>query len=515
MNDGARAVVVLAAALVMTACMPTLGFLSTEAVILVCVGVALAGVAVFAPDLCGRLLAGEWALRGLAAVGPAGLVVGAYRDALTARPTLWAAYLGLIGFVAVVAGLLRRTENQTPLGALVPGVVLWCAGEGLLYTKLMYVESPLGASVVSVAWIAAVVVGATMCLLPPAWVFGRLPGPDTDPVRPARAAAIAVVLIVLLIGLGGAVRLGAIIASPNPVIDVYSVLDQTPRALLRGENPYRYQIVSPYGTERARRFRITQSADPNVEIYPPGIIILGTPLAAIGADPRWLLVVCWLVVGVLVARHAWSDAALRPHAPVLVGALMLLPSASFTAEQAWIDPAYVAFFLLGMAMTQPVAAGLLFGFGLTVKQTAICVLPAMLIHVWHTRAARVAMVLCFAAVVLPFLIWDAGEMLRDVVLGFAQKSVHENALSLPGLVLATTGYSLPSVPLVLVALALGVFATWRARGSTARLVAAAGFTVAVFSLLSKYAYMNWYEGACVILLVAAAWAARSGSPPTT
>ena len=116
--------------------------------------------------------------------------------------------------------------------------------------------------------------------------------------------------------------------------------------------------------------------------------------------------------------------------------------------------------------------------------------------------------------VLPFLIWDAGEMLRDVVLGFAQKSVHENALSLPGLILAGTGYSLPSVPLVLVALALGAFATWRSRGSTGRLIAAAGFTVAVFSLLSKYAYINWYEGACVILLVAAAWPDGAGSEPT-
>lgn len=512
MNDGARAVAVMAAALVMAACMPTLGFLSTEAVMLVVVGVALAGVAVFAPGLCGRLLAGEWALRGLAAVGPAGLVVGAYRDALTPRPTLWAPYLGLIGFVTVAAGLLRRTEKQTPLGAVLPGVVLWCAGGGLLYTKLMYVESPLGASVVSVAWMAAVILAAAMCLLPPTWLSGRLRSPDGETAH-ATPTAIAAVLVLLV--LGGATRAGAIIASPDPVIDVYSVLDQTPRALLRGENPYRYQIVSPYGTERARRFRVTQGADPNIEIYPPGIIMLGTPLAAVGADPRWMLLACWLAIAVLVARNAWRDVALRPHAPALVGALMLLPSASFTAEQAWIDPAYVALFVLGMAMTPPVAAGLLLGFGLTIKQTAICLLPAMLIHVWHTRAARVAMVLCFSAVVLPFLIWDAGEMLRDVVLGFAQKSVHENALSLPGLLLAGTGYSLPSVPLVLIALALGVFATWRARGSTAQLVAAAGFTVAVFSLLSKYAYINWYEGACVLLLVAAAWPARSGSPPTT
>ena len=510
MNDGARAVAVLAAAVVMAACMPTLGFLSTEAVLLVVVGVTLAGMAVFAPELCGRLLAGEWALRGLAAFGPAGLVVGAYRDALTPRPTPWAAYLGLIGFVALATGLLRRTRDQTPLGALAPGVVLWGAGGGLLYTRLMYVENDVGAAIVSLAWMAAVVVGAAMCLLPPAWLAGRLRSAGGDMVRPARAAVTAVVLAVVLMGLGGAVRLGAIIASPDPVIDVYSVLDQTPHALLRGENPYRYQIVSPYGTERAKRFRVTQSADPNVEIYPPGIIILGTPLAAIGADPRWLLLACWIAIGALVARHAWSDAALRPHAPALVGALMLLPSGSFTAEQAWIDPAYVAFFVLGMAMTQPIAAGLLFGFGLSVKQTAICVLPAMLARVWRTRAAGVAMALCFSAVALPFLIWDAGEMLRDVVLGFAQKSVHENALSLPGSVLATTGYSLPSVPLVLVALALGAFATWRSRGSTARLVASAGFTVAVFSLLSKYAYMNWYEGACVILLVAAAWPGGAG-----
>jgi len=511
MNDGARAVVVLAAAVVMAACMPTLGFLSAEAVILVSVGVALAGGAVFAPDLCGRLLAGEWALRGLAAVGPAGLVIAAYRDALAVRPTLWAPYLGLIGFVTVVAGLLRRTENQAPLGALVPGVMLWCAGGGLLDTRLMYVENEVGAAIVSLAWMAAVVVATAICLLPPTWLSGRLLSPDGDTAHPT-PTAIAAVLVLLV--LGGATRAGAIIASPDPVIDVYSVLDQTPRAVLRGENPYRYQIVSPYGTERARRFRVTQSADPNIEIYPPGIIILGTPLAAVGADPRWMLLACWFAIAVLVARNAWSAPVLRPHVPALVGALMLLPSASFTAEQAWIDPAYVALFVLGMAVTQPVAAGLLFGFGLTVKQTAICVLPAMLVHGWRSRATRVSMLLCFSAVVLPFLIWDAGEMLRDVVLGFAQKSVHENALSLPGLILAGTGYSLPSVPLVLVALALGAFATWRSRGSTGRLIAAAGFTVAVFSLLSKYAYINWYEGACVILLVAAAWPDGAGSEPT-
>ncbi|HUS81475.1 MAG TPA: glycosyltransferase 87 family protein, partial [Armatimonadota bacterium] len=345
---------------------------------------------------------------------------------------------------------------------------------------------------ISLGWMAAVVVAGVMVFVPAA---------------PSRPQKWQVPLLAVLLGLGLVVRGGAIIASPNPVIDVYSVLDQTPRALLRGENPYRYQVVSPYGTERARRFRVSgERVEENLEIYPPGVIVLATPWVAAGLDPRWLMVVCWLAAGVLVWWLALRNPDTAPVACHLAGAVLLMPSASFTTEQAWIDPCYAVLFLGAMAAPLPVLAGALMGLSLAAKQTAVCVLPAFLV-IWRRRPrALLGLGVALLALFVPFAAWDAHELVRDLVLGYAQRATRANAMSLPGLVLARTGVTLPALPLAIAALALGLIAAWRARNCTGTLVAGAGLTVCAFSILSKYAYLNWYEGAALLLLASVAWA---------
>ncbi|MCD6360976.1 MAG: DUF2029 domain-containing protein [Armatimonadetes bacterium] len=492
MNNSARAVATLAAAVLMAACMPTLGFLSTEAVALVLAATALAGLAVFAPERCERMLRHEWALRALRALGPAGLVVAAYRDALAARPAPVGPYLGLIGFAALVAGLLRRADDETPLGALLPGLVLWCAGAGLLYTKLMFVENTTGVVAVTFAWVGA---AALACVMFP-------------PLVTRRPTARLLVFLAAL-GLGAMLRGGAIVASPNPVIDVYSVLDQTPRALLRGENPYRCRIVSPYGTERARRFRMsTKRARSDIEFYTPGIILLETPLAALWLDPRWLMAATWLLAGAAIFVWASRQASLRAHAAHLAAVALLLPSAGFTAEQSWVDPVFGLLFALGMLPLSPIPAGALLGVGVTVKQTALALLPAAVIGWRRSPRALAALALTALAITLPFLVWDPGEFMKDCFLGYASEPIRANAVTLPALVLRATGRALPATPLTAIALALGVLAAWRARSSAARLVAAGAFALCALNVLAKWAYMNYYEVAAMLLIFAAAWPSR-------
>lgn len=496
MNEAARVVAVLAAALIIAGCMPTLGFLSTEAVGLALLGTVLVAVALWAPQVCERVLERPWALRLLRVVGPAGLVLAAYRDALGPQPQPLGPYLGLLGFAALVVGLLTKRTEETSLSALLPGLVLWCAGAGLLYTRLMYVENTVGITAVSLGWILAVVIAAGMMFLPRA---GN------------RATSLA--LITVLLVLGGAVRGGAIVASPRPVIDVYSVLDQTPKALLRGENPYAYRVISPYGTERARRFRVSgKEPEANLEFYTPGIILLQTPLAAAWLDPRWLMTGAWLLAGLLVFRQASRQEKLRANAPHLAAVLLLLPSASFTAEQAWVDAVFGLLFGVGMLPIAPILAGVVLGWAVTVKQTALALIPAIVAG-WHrSRAALAACAVTVLAITLPFLFWDPGEFLHDCFLGYAALPIFANAVSLPAWLLRATNWRAPGLPLTALALMLGVLAAWRGRGSSARLLLAGGFSLLALNLLAKWAYLNYYEVAALLLVFAAGFPDRPPGP---
>ena len=494
-GQGARAAAAVGGALLIAGCIPTLGFYSLEAVLTVAVGTLLGLAAVLAPETCNRVLATAHGRRLLRAIGPALLLRSAYRHALDPQPGVLVVPLGLLAFILLIVALLREARDETPLRALLPGLAVWSPAAALLETRLMYIERSGAASVMFYAWLAALLVLPAIVLL------------SRNASRTVRIGALAGILV-----LGGLVRGEAIIASPEPVIDVYSVLDQTPKALLRGENPYRYQIVSPYGTERARRFRMgTKEARSDPEFYTPGILLICLPTAALNMDPRWWLLVAWLAAAGL-ALWLGSPRIPRPERMLLAFCLAMVPSASFATEQAWIDPVFGILIAASMLPLSPVAAGILAAFGVTVKQTAIALVPAILIRWRQERKAWLAFAVGVACIIGPFLVWDAHEFLKDCFLGYAKEGLRTTGICLPALVYNLTEVRLPTMPLTLLGMAVAAGLAWLSRDSRPRLLAACGVGLAVVNLLNKWAFLNYYEVATMLFYLSAIWPESEATP---
>jgi len=488
---GARAAAMAGGAILMAGCIPTLGFYSLEAVVTVTIGTVLSLWSVVAPASCERLFTTAHGRRGLRALGPVLLLLSSYRHALDPQPGLLVAPFGLLAFILLVVALLRSPEDESPLAALLPGLAVWSPTAALLETRLMYVERSGALAWMINGWLAA------LLFLPLLLLVSRRAG------QPARIALLATILL-----LGGWSRGSAIVASPDPVIDVYSVLDQTPKALLRGENPYRYAIISPYGTARAQRFRMgTKVARSDPEFYTPGILLICTPTAALNIDPRWWLVVAWMVAGAIALRYG-SAGVPRPERLLVAYCLALVPSASFATEQAWIDPVAGILIAASMLPLPPVAAGILAAFGVTVKQTALALVPAILIRWRRQRTAWWAMAAGVAAIIGPFLLWDAHEFLKDCFLGYAKEGIRTTGICFPALVLNLTAVHLPTMPLTLLGMGVAAGLAWLARDSRPRLLAACGVGLAVVNLLNKWAFLNYYEVATMLLYLAAVWPAR-------
>jgi hypothetical protein len=237
----------------------------------------------------------------------------------------------------------------------------------------------------------------------------------------------------LLLGL--ALRGSVLLASPNPVIDVFTLLCEEPDQILAGRNPYTHDIVSPYGTARAEALGVADPPDPRPAGYPPHPYLLALPFRALGADPRWANVVgdglaALALLGVALQRR-------RPLAGFLALALWLfIPRTTFMIEQAWYEPMIGGLLGVGLLLTE--AAGwqrwtgyLLIGLGLTAKQYGAPMLPALLWpHRKHWRPIIVGLV-AGLAVMLPWLIWSPHDFLDTVFWKHLDRpSQHEGAITI-------------------------------------------------------------------------------------
>jgi uncharacterized membrane protein len=226
-----------------------------------------------------------------------------------------------------------------------------------------------------------------------------------------------------------------------------------------------------------------------------------------------LFVAAWLVLALLALVQA-GQAGLGPWRAVLLAGLVLLPvSASFTAEQGWFDVLVGVLFVVAMLPAQR-GAGVALGLCLTVKQSALFLLPAAVARWWWRRPQVLAVALGVALLVsVPFVLWGPADFWRDVASGHLMTGVRGNAICWPALLLQTWDASVPGGPLLLLAWLLAMAAAWAARGSPGRLTVAAGFAMLAFNLLNRRAMYNYYEVAVALLLAGAALPDRLEEDP--
>jgi hypothetical protein len=226
-------------------------------------------------------------------------------------------------------------------------------------------------------------------------------------------------LPLLTIVFGFTTRALTLAASPDPVIDVFPLLRDGADHIRAGRNPYAQDITSPYGTERAARFGVTDPPDPRPAGYPPLPLLLAVPPRWFGADVRWSNVVADLLAGL-----ALGALALRRRASFLgivaMATYLNAVRVPFLIEQAWYEPMIAALFGWGLVFVEHrtgwrVLGHILLGLGLTAKQFGLPLLVP-LAAAFHRQWKLLATgLLIGGALMVPWFLASPGDFL-DIVL---------------------------------------------------------------------------------------------------
>lgn len=406
------------------------------------------------------------------------------------------------GIVLLLAYLARRRPAH-PLHGLLIGVGILLTGVTALAPQLRFgaPENPALSLQTQLVLLASSVLMFLVWLSFLADPVGRAAGPDPLQANAPRRGWW--VRWGLLLVAGVAMRVGAVSGSPDPVIDVNAWLQNAPRFLLEGRNPYASDYPSPYGTERARRMGINDAPNPRPPVYPPTAILTGLPAVLLGLDVRWVNVLAEIAAAVLLLAAGLRRGG--PQVALLASGLYLcLPRAAFMMEQAWFEPQLAA--LLGLVLWaapgRPWLAGVALGGFVAAKQYAVALLPSLVRSLG--RSPRILWVAAAVAVATsaPFALWGPGDFWQQVVAGHLGRPVVYHALTIAALLHNVAGLTVPAVVLWTLAAALLGLLAWKTpaheeRGGGLGLAAA----LLVFCLCHTQGFPNYYYLALFLLLL--------------
>lgn len=325
----------------------------------------------------------------------------------------------------------------------------------------------------------------------------------------AIAVAVAVTLVwprgrwaVVLSGVVLAVtlRIGMVIGSPAPVIDVFTQFQESAAHLLEGLNPYATPVSDPSNAEARFGYAVSAYA------YPPANLYVQTLFYALSGDVR----ITNIVFEVLAAGCLWLIVPLarRGAAGLLVLLFLFQPRGLFVIEQAWNEPLLVgaAGFFLWLAATRPQSRWVVASFGifLSLKQYLVFFALAFFARRRGWRWVVPAAAVIFATW-LPFLIWDAESAVRNGLLFQFGTPFRTDGLTLAAAVHRWLGWE--STKWVAIGAGLAVSVVCRLKFSDERvsgpLYSSVLTTLAGF-LCGSQAFANYYYflGAMILFLIA-------------
>jgi hypothetical protein len=397
-----------------------------------------------------------------------------------------AAFVGLGAVGLVVWSSVRKRPPIAPFLGLLAGAALLLSGRGVLTAEVLYGERT---ALMLLAACAGFVLSA-------AWLPG-MGAPASQ--RPRRSFWF---LLVLVFVAGGLLRLSAVLASPDPVVDVWVALRDAPRHLLEGHNPYTASYPDPYATERARSFGI--EAPPHnaaFPFYPPLPFLVALPFHAAGLDVRLANVLADLLAALVLF------AAARQHGGVRVGALvatlyLFLPRVPFLIEHAWYEPMLAALLGGGLLLVERGrwSGYLLLGLGLTGKQFGLpMVLPVAWSQRRHWRGLLLGIGLA-ALPIVPFLFWDPSEFLDVILFKHLQRPAMLDSITVYTGFHELLGVSLPRPLLLGVALVLIGWLSWKTPAQSAASALWVGTVLLVFCVFHTQGYFNYFY-LCEFLLL--------------
>lgn len=137
----------------------------------------------------------------------------------------------------------------------------------------------------------------------------------------------------ILISLNILIRLFLLIASPSPKIDVFDAQKLGAEAILQLKNPYNYQYSQVYANTPALTYYP----------YPPGSLLLLTPVVYLFKDPRILFVITEILTALMlfgiIKKFSHTVSELIPIV------YLFFPISYFILEQSWLDP-LASFFIV-------------------------------------------------------------------------------------------------------------------------------------------------------------------------
>ena len=396
-----------------------------------------------------------------------------------------------IGSVLVAWGALSsQFRRRSMTAAVIGGSGLVLGAFGVFRTWLAFPERSAFYIVVRLGTAAGMGLLICSALRPPSLETRRL-----------RGLAIAVFVAAAV------VRHATVLASPDPIIDVYGWLREAPAHLLAGKNPYAARYANVYGCERARKYgAFNPESDPHPAAYPPLPVLVALPFAGIGVDVRLANVWCDLIAAYVLLsagrRRGNSQAAL-----LLAAAYLNLPSAPYLLENAWYEPMLAA--TLGGGLLLAERGGrlgmVLLAFGLTGKQFGVAMLMPLLKGL---RGRRGILIGATATVVLltmfPFWVWDSHSFMNVVVWKQLDRAVDVNANTLFGAVRHWFGWSVSRDAALLLAAGLIVL-LGRATPPTGVGVALwMGTSLLALLFCNSVAFFNYFYLVEYLLLLGAA-----------
>lgn len=243
--------------------------------------------------------------------------------------------------------------------------------------------------------------------------------PARRPLAARTGLAAAVLFGALVVPLALEVGWRAELGDRGHVQSEVFLTEQGARELVSGRDPYGASYG--YGMLRSYPPGVWQHIP-----YLPGIFAFGLPRALVGAGPLTDARLGFTLVSLVAAVVALRIGALSGEARLRVLlVLLILPTGARYLVGGGDDVAVLALLLLAVVLErrrQPVAAGLVAGLAAAIKQTAWPALPFLALAArdrdgrpagWRYLAAVAAVVV---PVVAPFAVWDAGALVRSVVL---------------------------------------------------------------------------------------------------
>ncbi len=323
------------------------------------------------------------------------------------------------------------------------------------------------------------------------------------PVAPALATARRALLFLLALA-SGALMLRA---SPEPLIDVFPLHQQTAQAMLAGKSIYHPGVIDVLDT-----FHGTYNIP--AYTYLPLTAYLTTIAYAITHDSRWANLasqlvaagLLWLVAERATKRAEGERADVEPAvwADLLTVLLLFHPRGLMVLEKAWVEPMampFLAGFVLAALAKRPLVASVCLGLLCASKQHLVLYVPfLMLVPGIGVRGVAIAGAVAIATVA-PFL-FPPAEIYRAAFVAIATTPFRNDALALPA-ALSFVGLTIP--PGVGFAAALAPLA-W-VRGvprDVGALLLGECLVFGLFYFLGRQAFCNYYYLLDVTALFAAA-----------